>query len=63
MKLRLMICAMAAGTALFATDVTSYTYGVLAVTNATATTVVGVRVRRGTVTSLPARGFGNRIPP
>ena len=42
MKLRLMICAMAAGTALFATDVTSYTYGVLAVTNATATTVVGV---------------------
>ena len=42
MKLRLMICAMAAGTALFAADVTSDTYGVLAVTNATATTVVGV---------------------
>ena len=47
MKLRLMICAMAAGTALFATDVTSsYTYGVLAVTNATATTVVGVPWRQ-----------------
>ena len=37
---------MAASTALFATDVTSYTYGVLAVTNATATTVVGVPWRQ-----------------
>ena len=46
MKLRLMICAMAASTALFATDVTSYTYGVLAVTNATATTAVGVPWRQ-----------------
>ena len=46
MKLRLMICAMVASTALFATDVTSYTYGVLAVTNATATTVVGVPWRQ-----------------
>ncbi len=47
MKLRLMICAMAASTALFATDdVSSYTYGVLAVTNATATTVVGVPWRQ-----------------
>ena len=42
MKFRLMICAMAASTALFATDVTSDTYGVLSVTNAAATTVVGV---------------------
>lgn len=43
MKLRLMICAMAAGTALFAADVTSETYGVLAVSDAaTSNTVVGV---------------------
>ena len=47
MKLRLMICAMAAGTALFATDVTSYTYGVLAVSDTTSSnTVVGVPWRQ-----------------
>lgn len=43
MKLRLMICAAAAGTALFAEDVTSATYGVLAVSDTeTHNTVVGV---------------------
>lgn len=47
MKLRLMICAMAASTALFATDVTSYTYGVLAVSDTTSSnTVVGVPWRQ-----------------
>ena len=43
MKLRLMICVAAAGTALFAAEVTSKTYGVLAVSDtATSNTVVGV---------------------
>ncbi len=44
MKLRLMICAMAAGTALFATDYpSSNVYGVLSVSDtATSNTVVGV---------------------
>ncbi len=43
MKLRLMICTAAASTALFAAEVTSETYGVLAVSDtATSNTVVGV---------------------
>ncbi len=43
MKFRLTICAMAAGTALFATDVTSdQVYGVLAVTDSSTDTVIGV---------------------
>ena len=55
MKMRLMICAAAASTALFATDdVTSDTYGVLAVgDNTTTNTVVGVpwvNVGEGNVT-------------
>ena len=54
MKLRLMICTAAASTALFAADVTSATYGVLAVSDTTTTnTVVGVpwvNVGEGNVT-------------
>lgn len=42
MKLRLMICAMAAGTALFATDVTSAKHAVMAVSDAATNTVIGV---------------------
>jgi len=42
MKLRLMICAMAASTALFATDVTSATHAVMAVTDTATNTVIGV---------------------
>lgn len=54
MKLRLMICTAAASTALFAADVESATYGVLAVSDTTTTnTVVGVpwvNVGEGNVT-------------
>ena len=42
MKLRLMICAMAASTALFATDVTSATHAVMAVSDTATNTVIGV---------------------
>ena len=42
MKLRLMICAAAASTALFATDVNSATYAVMNVTNAYTDTVIAV---------------------
>lgn len=49
MKLRLMISAAVASTALFATDVESYTYGVLAVSNnSSSNTVVGVPWRNVT---------------
>ena len=47
MKLRLMICVMAATTALFAADVTTQTYGVLAVSDTSSSnTVVGVPWRQ-----------------
>ena len=42
MKLRLMICAAAASTALFAEDATSATYAVMNVTNAYTDTVIAV---------------------
>ena len=42
MKLRLMICAVAASTALFAEDATSATYAVMNVTNAYTDTVIAV---------------------
>lgn len=42
MKLRFMICAIAAGTALFADDVTSSTYGVMSVVTNGTQAVVGV---------------------
>ena len=42
MKLRLMICAMAASAALFATDVTSDTFGLVRVTDSATNTVIGV---------------------
>lgn len=51
MKLRLMICAATASTALFAADVTSDTYGVLAVSDTeTHNTVVGVPWRNVSAT-------------
>lgn len=42
MKLRLMICAMAASAALFATDNTSDTFGLVRVTDTSTNTVIGV---------------------
>ena len=42
MKLRLMICAMAASTVLFADDVTSATHAVMAVSDTATNTVIGV---------------------
>lgn len=42
MKLRLMICAMAASAALFATDVNSDTFGLVRVTDTSTNTVIGV---------------------
>lgn len=53
MKLRLMICAAAAGTALFAEDVTSATYGVLAVSESTVSNVVVGVPWRGITESEP----------
>ena len=42
MKLRVMICAMAASAALFATDNTSDTFGLVRVTDTSTNTVIGV---------------------
>ena len=42
MKLRLIICAMAASAALFATDVNSDTFGLVRVTDTSTNTVIGV---------------------
>ena len=42
MKLRVMICAMAASASLFATDNTSDTFGLVRVTDTSTNTVIGV---------------------